>query len=157
MAKHALALVDERIVSTSPVLNTEGEPSGLENINPGVPTQIANPSRASWRTFLQAVIPFLVMLNLLMPLIQQFLVDNIEDATTILGPVYPYVVLGVNILVVLFSLVSKLIALIMANPTVNDWITKHLSFLSPIPVGDADHAIVGAEEIFDTGEEADRG
>ena len=147
MAKHAFP-VDERIVSTSPILDTSGAESGLEAINQGVPTQVANPSRASWRTFAQAVIAFLVVANVALPIVQQFLVDNIADAQTVLGPIYGFVVLVVNIAVIVTSLGAKLIALLMARPEVNAWIIKHLQFLAPIPLGNPEQAIVSVEEFI---------
>lgn len=100
--------------------------------NVGVPTQVANPRRASWRTFVQAVIPFLVAVNVALPIIQTFLVDNIDQAQQVLGPIYGYIVIAVNFAVIVFSLASKLIAILMAQPKVNEWIKAHLSFLAPI-------------------------
>jgi hypothetical protein len=100
--------------------------------NEGVPTQVANPSRASWRTFVQAIIPTLLAINVALPLIQQFLVDNGASLEHYLGASYPIVLAGVNACVIILGLASKLIAILMANPVVNEWISKYLPFLAPI-------------------------
>jgi hypothetical protein len=128
---HAKVAVDERIVHATPFAG------GVSIANEGVPTQVANPSRASWRTFIQSTISFLILLNVALPILYNYLEANVEDATLVLGPVYPVVRAVANFLVILFGLVAKLIALLMANPTVNAWITEHLSWLAPIPQKDA--------------------
>jgi len=133
IAKH-IAQQDERTVSTEVVPISPGSSLTTLVANVGVPTQVANPSRASWRTFAQAVVPFLLVLNVALPIIQSFLVENIAQAQQVLGPIYGYVVIGVNFAAIVVALGSKLIALLMANPTVNGWIKTHLSWLAPIPV-----------------------
>jgi hypothetical protein len=115
--------IDEKII-TAPV---NGLPA-----NAGIATQLANPSRASWRTFVQSAISYLVFLNIALPIVQSFLVDNISGAQHVLGPIYGWVVLATNFLVLVFGLGAKLIALLMANPQVNAFITKRLSWLAPI-------------------------
>lgn len=131
--------VDERVVTTTEIrLNPDSAPDeGIltqVTVNEGVPTQVANPRRASWRTFVQSVIAFLVAANVALPIVQSFLVENVEGAQAVLGPIYAYIVIGVNFAVLVTSLGSKLIALLMANPTVNAWIEKHLAFLAPIKI-----------------------
>jgi hypothetical protein len=115
--------IDEKIIR--PPL--DGKPA-----NSLVPTQVANPSRASWRTFIQSTVSYLVFLNLALPIVQTFLVENVDGAQSVLGPIYGYVVAGTNFLVLVFGLGAKLIALLMANPRVNEFITKRLSWLAPI-------------------------
>lgn len=106
--------------------------------NEGVATQVANPKRASWRTFVQALIPQLVVVNAAIPIIYGFLTDpNVApELARILGPVYVWITLAFNLATILLSRVSSLIALLMANPVVNEWITAHLPWLAPAkPVG----------------------
>lgn len=108
-------------------------------INSGVPTQVANPKRASWRTYVQAVIGFLAGANILLPLLAVYLTENAPQLETYLGPVYGWIVLGVNAAIVILGLLSKLVALFMAQPRINAWIVKHLPGLAaikPTPVDD---------------------
>ena len=102
--------------------------------NKGVATQIANPSRASWRTFVQAIVPTFVLLNVALPIIYSFLTspDVAPKLTEILGPVYGWITVGLNAVIFLVGLLAKLAALLMAQPVVNEWIGKHLPWLAPI-------------------------
>jgi hypothetical protein len=102
--------------------------------NNGVPTQVANPSRASWRTFVQSLVSFLLVLNIAAGVLAAFLTSpDAADLRELISPdIYGWIVLILNGIVVVGSAVSKLVALLMANPTINAWITKHLSWLAPI-------------------------
>lgn len=100
--------------------------------NVGVPTQVANPKRASWRTFVQTAIATLITLNVSLPIIATFLADNSDVAAKILGQWYGPIVAGVNFAVIVAAFVAKLIAQIMAIPAVNAWIEKYLPALAPI-------------------------
>lgn len=104
---------------------------------PAVPTQVANPSRASWRTYVQSVVSFLVGANIVLPIVSEFLSANVAGLEHALGPIYGWLVIGVNFAILVFGLGAKLIALFMAKPAVNDWITKNLPWLAPVkpPVG----------------------
>jgi hypothetical protein len=140
VAKHAKVQQDEKIITPESVITKALDDTAwpatevvVVPANDGVPTQVANPSRASWRTFVQALIPFIIAVNIALPLIQSFLVENIDQAQAVLGPVYGWAVIGVNVAVIVFSLGSKLIALLMAQPRINELIKKYLSFLAPIP------------------------
>jgi len=113
----ATAKLDERLVTPG---------------NAGVPTQVANPSRASWRTFVQSLLAGLAVLNIAVPIIAQFAIDNGDSLADLLGPAYPIVIAILNAIIAVGALVAKLIALLMANPIVNAFIVKHLSWLAPI-------------------------
>ena len=138
MSEHAaLTPVDEKVLTQTATVIVPGDGDTAEvsivTQNDGIPTQVANPSRASWRTFVQSAVSFLILANIALPIVQGWLVENVDGASVVLGPAYPYIVIGVNFAVLAFSLGAKLIALIMAQPKLNEWITNHLSFLAPIP------------------------
>jgi len=113
--------------------------SGIQN--DGVPTQVANPKRTSWRTFVQSAIPWLLGINVAVPIVYAFLIspDVAPSLETLLGPVYAWLVIGFNAAAVVLSLGAKLLAQIMAQPAVNALIsnTPWLSWLAPIkPAGE---------------------
>lgn len=114
MSKH---LEDERVVAA-------------ENV--GVPTQVANPRRTSWRTFVQSAIGGLIALNALLATVAAFLAENSEAAAALLGEWFAPTLLVVNTGVAVGAFAAKLIAQIMANPIVNAWISTHLPWLAPI-------------------------
>ena len=99
--------------------------------NTGVPTQIANPKRASWRTYVQSVVGFLIGANIVLPILQSFL-ETTPGLEPMLGDSYGFVLGVVNLGIVILGLISKLIAQLMAHPKVNAWITANLSWLAPI-------------------------
>lgn len=102
---------------------------------PGTPTQVANPSRASWRTFIQSVIGTLIAVNAALIVVQGFLQENAEVIGNYLPPnLYGPLVAGLNGVVIIGGLLAKLVALIMANAKVNEWIKAHASWLAAIPV-----------------------
>jgi len=122
----ALVHQDERTVLADGTILPDGTPST------GVPTQVANPSRASWRTFVQSTIGFLIVLNAAAAVVLPFVLDPANGLEQALGPVYGWVVIGLNVIVFAGSTVAKLVALLMARPTVNDWVREHLPWLAPI-------------------------
>ncbi|TFD49627.1 hypothetical protein E3T55_11155 [Cryobacterium frigoriphilum] len=109
---------DQKVV----VPSTPGNPA-----NVGVPTQVANPRRAGWRTFIQSALPILFALNLAIPLLQDLLATPPFDALT---PGWAIVALNLFGLVIAF--LAKLLAQLMAIPAVNDWISRNVRFLAPI-------------------------
>src|SRR5690606_5204651 len=92
---------------------------GVPNL--GVPTQVANPKRASWRTFAQSLVSFLVVLNAAALALLPVILDPANGLEAALGPVYGYLVLGLNVIVFVGSTVSKALAALMAKPIVNAW------------------------------------
>ena len=100
--------------------------------NNGVPTQVANPQRASWRTYVQAVVGFLIGANVVLPIVALWLTTEQDGLAATLGPAYPIILAGVNFGILVLGLLSKLIAQLMAHPAVNGWIVQHLSWLAPI-------------------------
>lgn len=123
----AVEHVDERLVLPS------GETRPNLAVGDGIPTQVANPSRSSWRTFLQSLVAFVVVLNIAALVVAGFLADPTNGLAELIAPaVYGKIVAVVNGLVVVGSAASKLVALLMANPIVNAWITAHLPFFAPI-------------------------
>lgn len=119
--------VDERMVLS------DGKTLTNIAVGEGIPTQVANPSRSSWRTFVQSLVSFLIVLNLGLLILAGFLADPANGLRDLIDPSIYGAVLGVvNGAVLVGSAVSKLVALFMANPIVNAWITAHLPFLAPI-------------------------
>ncbi|MEF2979116.1 DUF7940 domain-containing protein [Subtercola sp. YIM 133946] len=110
----------------------------------GTPTQVANPSRAGWRTFVQSAIGFLVAANAALGVLAGFLAANPGLNAYLPPEVFAFV----NVAVVIAAGVSKFVAQLMANPTVNEWIKAHLSFLSAIPVIDAGTAMPDAPAVI---------
>jgi hypothetical protein len=121
MSRHARTPIDEKGI-----------------VPAGTPTQIANPSRASWRTFVQALVSGVVVLNVAAPAAYEWLTgpEGSDIATQFLGEFYGPIVLGLNVVVVGTAFVSKLAAWLMAKPRVNEWVAKYLPFLTPIPLKD---------------------
>jgi len=136
------ANTDERIVTIAEEVvqpfDYSTEPATAQvvevKINEGVPTQVANPSRASWRTFVQSLIPALVVVNAAVPIVYAFLTDPdvAPQLERILGPVYLWILAACNVVAILLAQASKLLALLMANPTVNEFIVRRLPWLAPI-------------------------
>lgn len=120
--------LDERVVLS------DGSTLKAVQATTGTPTQVSNPSRASWRTFVQAIVPTAIVLNLALPIIYGLLTspEFAPRLGELLGPVYGWITIGLNVAIFFLGLLAKLGALLMANPTVNAWITKHLPWLAPI-------------------------
>jgi hypothetical protein len=97
-----------------------------------MPTQVANPRRASWRTFLQTLIALLPTANAILISIQALISAPPYDTV-----VPPWIYAVVNFTVVGVAFLAKTLAQLMANPVVNTWIEKNWPTLAPAPPGQA--------------------
>lgn len=118
---------DERTLSSAEI--PQGDGSTVVIPNDGVPTQVANPSRTSWRTFTQAILPALVILNGMLLALQSVLNDPEYSAYV---PAWAWAAVNGGLLISAF--LSKVIAQVMAVPGVNEWIKTYLPGLAPIPL-----------------------
>jgi len=98
--------------------------------NAGVPTQVANPRRASWRTVVQAIIGILIIAVPLVNLVLANVSDYLQKQTDVAVPAWVWLVINTGLAVT--ALVSGLIARIMNTPGVAAFIAKYLPFLAPI-------------------------
>lgn len=94
-----------------------------------MPTQVANPKRTSWRTFVQTLLALLPTANGIL----------LTTQALIAAPPYnevvpPWVFALVNFAVVTAAFMAKILSQIMANPTVNLWIETHWPGLAPAPL-----------------------
>lgn len=130
--------VDERQLSTTTIpgavvtdaaSGTTYEGEGLVLVNDGVPTQVANPKRAGWRTFVQALVTFLPLANGIL-LAVQLVLEQPDFAGYVPG--WAFAVVNGGIL--LSAFVAKLVAQVMAAPGVNEWIKAHVPALAAIPL-----------------------
>ena len=115
-------MADQKIVTT------ELDP-GLP-ANYGVPTQVANPRRASWRTVVQSIIGVLVVAVPLVNVVLGQISDYLKQQTDVAVPAWVWLVLNVGLAVT--ALVAGLIARIMNTPGVAAFIAKYIPFLAPI-------------------------
>jgi len=95
---------------------------------PVLPTQVANPGRASVRSFVQNLIGGLLLVNPVFLVIQQVMLE----ASDIVFPGWLWAT--VNGVVLGSALFATLVTRIMAIPGVNTFIEQHLSFLAPTKV-----------------------
>lgn len=95
--------------------------------NAGVPTQVANPSRAGWRTFFQSAIIIIPALNIALANFQVLLETPPLDT---LAPEWAFV--AVNFTGLVMAALTKVIAQIMALPGFNAWISRRAPFLAPM-------------------------
>jgi hypothetical protein len=100
--------------------------------NAGVPTQVANPKRASWRTLLQSLLAHAIAVNGILAILAGFLATNSHTAATLLGTYYGPAIAVINGIVLVGAFGAKLFAQLMADPTINAWVTKNLPQLAPI-------------------------
>ena len=115
-----------RIEMTNGESMTFGEyPETVVNIAAETPTQVKNPGRTSWRTFVQAALGGLVLVNPVFLAIQQVM----QETTSIVFPGWAWAT--VNAVVLGSALVSTLVSRIMAIPGVNQWIEEHIHSLAP--------------------------
>jgi hypothetical protein len=114
--------MDEKII----VPPADGKPS-----NAGVSTNVANPSRTSWISFVKSLFAFLVVLNIALPVIAQVL-QSYPDAATVFGPLYLPILGGLNFAVLVGAFFTKLISRLLAIPAVAEWTRLHASWLYPI-------------------------
>lgn len=96
--------------------------------NGGVPTQVANPSRTGWRTFTQAILPTLLLVNGALLALQ-----GVLNQPEYSGYVPAWAWAAVNGGLLISAFLSKVIAQVMAVPGVNEWIEQHLPGLAAIP------------------------
>lgn len=92
---------------------------------PVLPTQIANPGRATGRSFVQATIGGLILVNPVFLAIQGVM----QESTDIVFPGWAWAT--VNGVVIGSAAVSAAVTRVMAVPGFNDWIEKHIPILSP--------------------------
>lgn len=132
MGTHA---IDERTfpeATAEITIDPSDTPATIVLPNDGVPTQVANPRRTSWRSFVQAAVSFLLVVNSAALVLLPFVQDPENGLQAALGEVYPYLVGGLNVIVFVGATITKAAALLMANPVVNAWIGEHLPWLAPI-------------------------
>lgn len=136
MGQHVL---DERVIQSDEYADGDGIGSSVFVIpNGSTPTQVANPRRTSWRTFIQSTIGGLIALNAALIVLGAFLAEAPDLAGAVLGDYYGPVLAIVNSAVVVGAFISKAVALIMADPKVNAWITAPLPILAPFRVETTD-------------------
>lgn len=110
---------------------------------PGTVTQVANPHRTTWRTFIQSAIGALVALNGAALVIQQFLAANPATADLIPADARGTVLGVLNGIVVVGAALAALAARLMANPTVAAFVVGYLPFLAPqkvLPPAPGEHS-----------------
>lgn len=125
--------LDQRVISQGEVALSDG--SALVIPNDGVPTQVANPSRASLRTAVAAIVGLVLVLNPVLAIVIEVL-RSLEPTFAI--PPLVYVILNGIILVV--TAIITLVTRVLAIPGVNEWIKNYLPWLAAIPVVKADAA-----------------
>lgn len=98
----------------------------LEPAAPPAPpaTQEANPVKAVMRTILAAVIAFFPLTNGVLLALQDWLAANSEVLP-------PWLILGVNGILVAGLLLVALVTRVLAVPGVNDWLRKHARIFAP--------------------------
>lgn len=137
MAEHVQT--DERVLATTVipgaiVTDASGlthEADGLALVNDGVPTQVANPKRATLRTVVAVVIGLVVAL----PLINSFLLilqSELAKVTAFEIPAWIYV--SINVALAAVALVGGIVTRVLAIPGVNEWIKAHVPGLAAIPL-----------------------
>lgn len=120
---------DQRVI----VVNEYEQPSGDTIVvpNDGVPTQVANPGRATLRTavaVLVGLVAALPTLNAILAALQGYL----SEQTQVVIP--SWVWLAVNATAALLLFISGLVTRLLAVPGVNEWIKARLSWLAAIPL-----------------------
>ena len=94
---------------------------------PVLATQIAHPWQASWRTFVQAFVALLPLLNGITLAVQSAVVES--------GIQFPsWVWAVVNGAVVVTAFGTMLVTRVMNAPGVNRWIELHANLLAPSPI-----------------------
>lgn len=120
---------DKRILTSAEYRQLDG--STLVVPNDGVPTQVANPGRATIRTAMAALVGLVLILNPVLTIVIDFL-HGLEPQFTV--PPVIYAVLNGTILLV--TAVIAAITRILAVPGVNEWIKRFLPWLAAIPLVD---------------------
>lgn len=96
----------------------EGAPA-----SPATPTQVANPGRATLRTFLAALLGFAPLVNGVLLAVQDWLAQNTDVVPAELA-------LVVNGVLVAGLALAALVTRVLAVPGVNDWLRDHMGFLA---------------------------
>lgn len=120
---------DERVLTS--VEYTQPDGGVLEVPNDGVPTQVANPGRATLRTVLAVLIGLLAALptlNAVLASLQAYL----SEQTQVVIPAWVWLAVNGTAAILLF--ISGLITRILAIPGVNEWIKAHLPGIAAIPL-----------------------
>lgn len=101
--------------------------------NLGIPTQVANPARATWRTFAQSLIGLLVVAVPLANLVLANVNDFLHSQTFLVVSPKVYALVNGGLLITAF--VVALVARIMLVPGVAAFIERYVPFLAPIAPG----------------------
>lgn len=122
---------DQRVL----VVNEYPQPDGgtLAVPNDGVPTQVANPGRATLRTALAVLVGLvaaLPTLNATLAALQAYLSEQAQ----VVIPAWVWLVVNGTAAVLLF--ISGLVTRLLAVPGVNEWVKAHLPALAAIPLVD---------------------
>lgn len=100
--------------------------------NDGVPTQVANPVRATRRTAAAVIVGIVLalpVLNAVLLIVQ----SELQAQTTFLIPGWVFAVL--NITLAAIGVVTSVITRVLAIPAVNGWVAKYLPGLAPFQGG----------------------
>jgi xanthine/uracil/vitamin C permease (AzgA family) len=120
---------DQRVLSTEVIPLNGGDV--LEVPNDGVPTQVANPFRATLRTIVAVLVGLILALptlNGVLAALQAYLAEQTELSV----PAWVWLAVNGSAAVVVF--VSGLITRLLAVPGVNEWIKAHIPALAAIPL-----------------------
>lgn len=113
---------------TSPLPLPAPLPDPAETPGPdhrAVPAGPTAPSKAFWRTALQAFVPAAISLLLILPAVLQSILDGF-------GRQLPDGIYGVLVSITAgVTLVAAILARVMANPLVIEWTKKYVPFLAP--------------------------
>lgn len=96
--------------------------------NEGVPTQVANPGRATKRTAAAVVVGVLLAL----PVVNSVLLivqEELQGQAEFVIPGWVWIVLNASIAAI--GIVTSVVTRILAIPAVNDWVSRHLPGLAP--------------------------
>jgi hypothetical protein len=137
MANHVQT--DERVLATTVipgaiVTDEDGlshTADSLALVNDGVPTQVANPRRATLRT----VVAVIVGLVLTLPLVNAFLLILQSELAAVTAFEIPaWIWAAINISLAVVALVGGIVTRVLAIPGVNEWIKGHVPGLAAIPL-----------------------
>jgi len=123
---------DQRVLVVGEYPQPDG--STLEVPNDGVPTQVANPGRATLRTAVAVAVGLLAALptlNATLAALQAYLSEQAQ----VVIPAWVWLVVNGTAAVLLF--ISGLVTRLLAVTGVNQWVKAHLPALAAIPLVDA--------------------
>lgn len=107
------------------------EADGLVLVNDGVPTQVANPKRATLRT----VVAVIVGLVIALPLVNSFLLILQSELAKVTAFEIPaWIWAAINVTLAAVALVGGIVTRVLAIPGVNEWIKAHVPGLAAIPL-----------------------